>query len=53
MDRISDLAHNPIEEAEQDERQNKLITLRNQLKKETKNHEHDKQTRSICKNADE
>ena len=42
MDKISDLAYDPVEEADYDEQQNQLVTLRHNLKKGEKNNEKDK-----------
>lgn len=39
LDRIDDVVYNPIEEANEDERQERIAQLRNKLKRETKNNE--------------
>ncbi len=47
MDRIDDIVSNPIEEANEEERQEKITQLRNKLKKETKDNGDNQQTAGI------
>ena len=44
MDRISDLAYDPIDEAEEDDKQEKIVAMRQKLKKGVKNNGNDNKT---------
>lgn len=46
MDQIEDIISNPIEEADQEDRDERIAQMRNKLKMETKNHDSKRTTQN-------